>query len=216
MSNRQLYLIDQGNVSELDVSDLERVTASERYTREWICAYTETPQQALYCAKLYDHHLIQPSNTVIAGGGTYSVLTLPTISVRAFENASEFDELRGTLYVDRRNGEAWIDYQGAVYVGQLQAEASKQLLTCDLRDGEEWIDYQREVCVGHSQAEADKQLLTCRLPVNCTVTELEAMLYDLRHLIVAAALSPDRETAIDRERTLRESAAYIRNELGER
>lgn len=183
MGNRHLYLIDQGRVSEIDVSELERVTASERYTLEWICAYTETEEQAEYCARLYDHNLLQTNNVMIKGG-TYSVLTLPRISVRDFENRPDYDNVRGTLYVDRRNGEAWIDYHRAVYRGQLQAEASKQLLTCDL-------------------------------PVNCTVTQLEAMLYDLRHLIVSAALSPDRDTAIDRERKLREGAEYIRNELGE-
>jgi hypothetical protein len=74
MSNERLYLIDQGRVSEIDVSDLERVTASERYTREWICAYTE----------LYDRNLLAPDNTVI-DGETHGVLTLPRIRARRFE-----------------------------------------------------------------------------------------------------------------------------------
>lgn len=181
--SRQLYLINQGSVSEIDVSDLAWLEESESYMRERIVAYTETEDQALYCAKLYDHSLIEPSNTVI-DGETHRVLTLPRISVRPFEDRPDYDDVVGTLYVDRRNGEVWIDYEGGVYVG-------------------------------HSQAEADKRVLTCKLPVDCTVTELECMLHALRHLIVSAALSPDRETAVERERTLRDSAAYIRTQLGE-
>lgn len=181
--SKQLYLIDQGKVEEIDVSELERITASDRYRREWICAYTETAQQAEYCAKLYDSNLIEPGNTVI-DGETWSVLTLPRISVMPFEDAPRHDDVRGTLYVDRRNGGAWIDYQ-------------------------------RECYVGYSEAEADKQLLSCDLPTDCTVRQLEQMLHDLRHHIVAVALSPDRDTAIDRERRLRESAEYILNELSE-
>jgi hypothetical protein len=179
--SKQLYLIDQGRVEEIDVSELERITASERYKREWICAYTETRQQAEYCAKLYDHALLDDDNVVI-DGETWSVLTLPRISIMPFEDAPRHSDVRGTLYVDRRDGEAWIDYQIEAYVG-------------------------------YSQAEADKQLLSCKLPTDCTVTELEQMLYDLRHLIVAVALSPDRDTAIDRERRLKEAAEYIRNEI---
>lgn len=208
MSNRQLYLIDRGSVSEIDVSDLAYIAESKPYMRERIVAYTgtealycamsynrksynpervvaytETKQQALYCAKLYYNKLLDADNTnTVIDGETYIVLTLPRISLRDFENRPDHDNVRGTLYVDRRNGEAWIDYHRAVYRGQLHAEASKQLLTCDL-------------------------------PVNCTVTELEAMLHDLRHQIVAVALSHDRETAVERERTLRDSAADIRAEL---
>jgi hypothetical protein len=182
--SKQLYLVSEGKVSAVDVSDLAWLEESESYMRERVCAYTETEEQALYCAKLYDHNLLHPNNTVI-DGETHKVLTLPRISVRTFEDRPDYDDVIGTLYVDRRDGDAWIDYQ-------------------------------REVYVGHSQAQADKRVLTCKLPVDCTVTELECMLHALRNLIVSAALSPDRETAIERERTLRECAKYFRNELGER
>jgi len=173
---KALYLIDQENVTEIDVSYMPTLVASDSYMIEHLCAYVETPEQALYCAILYDHNLIDKSNTVI-DGETWGVLTLPRISVKPFKDAPRYDDLRGTLYISRRNGHAWIDYQR-----------------------EQSLLYK-----GHSESDSNKQLLSCDLPVDCTVTELKERLHDLRHLIVAAALSPDRDTAIERERILRRS-----------